>query len=91
VDSQGAAGLSAENQTPSLGIVLQLREIFAKVQFPPSTATSTERQKRLLAKESGLAGYAATPSRANPNAVAPPLECGRMHIVGENFLQFSAR
>jgi len=30
-----AAGLSAEIKLPSLGIVLQLREIFAKVQFAP--------------------------------------------------------
>jgi hypothetical protein len=45
-----------------------------------------------LLKESGLAGFTQQPLRAaNPNAVAPPLECGRMHIVGENFLQFSAR
>jgi len=30
-----AAGLSAEIKLPSLGIVLQLQEIFAKVQFAP--------------------------------------------------------
>ena len=33
---KAAAGLSAELNLPSLGIVLQLREVFAKVQFAPT-------------------------------------------------------
>ena len=51
-----------------------------------------EQQPVFIVVKDRSGGFTQKPFRtANPNAVAPALECGRVHIVGENFLEFSAR